>query len=174
MSFLSGEIETQGNADMSIPTVAIFHYALRDKDGNEIDNSAGKDPLAVMLGKGHIVKGLDDIIPTMKKGDKKTVIIKPEDGYGVVDESLRMKVPRDQFPPDADIQVKMQFQTSSEPGAPVFTVMHIDEEGLIYIDGNHPLAGHDLHFDLEIVDMRPAGPEEIAHGHAHGPGGHAH
>lgn len=159
---------------MSIPTVAVFHYSLKDKDGNLIDDSKGRDPLHVMLGKGHIVKGLDEALPNMKAGVKKTITVSPEDGYGVVDESLRLKVPRDQFPPDADIQLKMQFQTSQEPGAPLFTVMHIDEDGLIYIDGNHPLAGHELHFDVEIVEMRPADPEEIAHGHAHAPGRHDH
>jgi len=70
--------------------------------------------------------------------------------------------------------VKMQFQTSPEPGAPIFTIMHIDEEEMIYLDGNHPLAGHELHFDIEVVEKRPAEMEEIAHGHAHGPGGHHH
>lgn len=159
---------------MAIPTVVSFNYALRDKDGNEIDNSAEKGPITIMLGKGHIVKGLDELLPTMEVGDKKSVVIPPADGYGVVNEELRLKVPRDQFPPDADIQLRMQFQTSPEPGSPLFTVMHIDEEGLIYIDGNHPLAGHDLHFDIEIVEKRAATPDEIAHGHAHGPGGHQH
>ncbi len=159
---------------MSIPNVATFHYALRDKDGNEIDNSSEKGPISIMLGKGHIVQGLDELLPTMKKGEKKSVVIPPEKGYGVVDESLRLKVPRNQFPPDADVKLRMQFQTSDEPGAPLFTVMHIDEDGFVYVDGNHPLAGHDLHFDIEIVDMRPADPDEIAHGHAHGPGGHQH
>lgn len=159
---------------MTIPTITTFHYVLRDKDGNEIDNSSEKDPIAVMVGKGHVVKGLDDLLPSLEKGEKKSVIIQPQDGYGVVDESLRMKVPRSQFPPDVDLQVKMQFQTSPAPDAPIFTVMHIDEEDMIYLDGNHPLAGHELHFDLEIVDKRPASPEEIAHGHAHGPGGHHH
>lgn len=159
---------------MAIPTVVAFHYTLKDKDGNEIDSSAGGQPLYVMLGKGHIVKGLDEILPSLEKGDKKKVVIQPEDGYGVVDESLRMKVPRNQFPPDAELKVKMQFQTSPEPGAPIFTIMHIDEEEMIYLDGNHPLAGHELHFDIEVVEKRPAEMEEIAHGHAHGPGGHHH
>ena len=95
---------------MAIPTIVTFHYALRDKDGNEIDNSAGKDPISVMLGRGHIVRGLDKLLPTMEKGDKKTVVIPPADGYGVVDESLRLKVPRDQFPPDVHI-----YTTSKQP-----------------------------------------------------------
>ena len=159
---------------MSETIVAGFHYTLKDKDGNEIDSSAGKSPLYVMLGKGHIVKGLDEILPTLEAGDKRNIIVSPEDGYGAVNEELRLKVPRNQFPPDANIKLRDQFQTSQEPGAPVYTVMHIDEEDNVYIDGNHPLAGHELHFDIEIVEKRPADAEEIAHGHAHGPDGHGH
>ena len=158
---------------MSIPTIVAFHYTLDDQDGNRIDSSEGRDPLYVMLGKGHIVKGLDNILPEMDVGEKRKIVIPPADGYGLVNDELRLKVPRDQFPPDADIQVKSQFQTSPEPGSPIFTVMHIEDD-MIFIDGNHPLAGHDLHFDIEIVEKRPANPEEIAHGHAHGPGGHHH
>ncbi len=158
---------------MSIPTVIGFHYTLKDKNGTTIDSSEGKDPLYVMLGKGHIVKGLDDVLPDMDKGDKKTIIVSEQDGYGPVNDDLRLKVGRNQFPSDANLTEGMQFQTSQEPGAPVFTVMKVDGDD-IYIDGNHPLAGVELHFDVEVVEKRPADPEELAHGHAHGPGGHHH
>lgn len=158
---------------MAIPTVMAFHYTLNDKDGNTIDSSAGKDPLYVMLGKGHIVKGLDEVLPDLNVGDKQTFVVAPEDGYGMVNEELRLKVMRNQFPPDANLQQGMQFQTSPEPGAPVFTVMKIDGDD-VYIDANHMLAGVELHFDIEVMEKRPADPEEIAHGHAHGPGGHHH
>lgn len=158
---------------MSIPSVMAFHYTLKDKEGNEIDSSAGGQPLYVMLGKGHIVKGLDNVLPDMKVGDKKTIVVSPDDGYGPVNDELRLRVPRDQFPPDADLQLGMQFQTAPEPGAPVFTVVKLEGDD-VFIDGNHMLAGQELHFDIEIMVKRPASPEEIAHGHAHGPGGHAH
>lgn len=158
---------------MSIPTVVAFHYTLKDKDGNEIDSSAGGDPLYVMLGKGHIVKGLDTVLPDMKVGDKKTVVVSPDDGYGPVNDELRLRVPRGQFPPEADLQLGMQFQTAPEPGAPVFTVVKLEGDD-VFIDGNHMLAGVELHFEVEIMEKRPANPEEIAHGHAHGPGGHGH
>jgi len=158
---------------MSIPTVMAFHYTLKDKNGTEIDSSSGGQPLNVMLGKGHIVKGLDDVLPEMNVGDKKTVIVSPEDGYGLVNEELRLKVLRDQFPPGTQLQQGMQFQTAPEPGAPVFTVVKIEGDD-IYIDANHMLAGQELHFDIEVMEKRAAQPEEIAHGHAHGPVGHEH
>ncbi len=159
---------------MSDTMVMGFHYTLKDKDGNVIDSSDGKDPLYVMLGRGHIVKGLDDLLPTLEVGDKRTVEVSPDQGYGQINEELRMKVSRDNFPPGTELKLRDQFQTSQEPGAPVFTVMHIDEEGMVYIDGNHPLAGHTLHFDIEVMEKRAADAEELAHGHAHGPGGHPH
>jgi len=156
---------------MSIPTVIAFHYSLKDQNGTEIDSSEGKHPLYVMLGKGHIVQGLDEVLPDMDVGEKRTVIVSPEKGYGTVNESLRLKVSRDQFPPETELKVRDQFQTSQDGNARLYTVMHIDGD-MIYIDGNHPLAGHELHFDIEIVEKRPADPEEIAHGHAHGPDAH--
>ena len=107
-----------------------FHYTLKDKDGNVIDSSDGKDPLYVMLGRGHIVKGLDDLLPSLEVGDKRTVEVQPDQGYGQINEELRMKVPRDNFPPGTELKLRDQFQTSQEPGAPVFTVMHIDDEGM--------------------------------------------
>ncbi len=158
---------------MSIPTVMGFHYTLKDAQGTEIDSSAGGHPLYVMLGKGHIVKGLDDVLPDMGVGDKKTIVVSPENGYGPVNDELRLRVPRGQFPPDADLQVGMQFQTEPKPGAPVFTIMKIEAED-VFIDGNHQLAGVELHFDIEVMEKRPANQEELAHGHAHGPGAHDH
>ncbi len=158
---------------MAIPTVVAFHYTLKDKDGNEIDSSAGGQPLYVMLGKGHIVKGLDKVLPDLDVGDKKTIVVSPDEGYGPVDDELRIKVQKSQFPAGTDIKEGMQFQTEQRPGAPVFTVMKVDGDE-VYIDGNHMLAGVELHFDIEVMEKRPAEMEEIAHGHAHGPGGHHH
>ena len=150
-----------------------FHYTLKDKDGNVIDSSDGKDPLYVMLGRGHIVKGLDDLLPSLEVGDKRTVEVQPDQGYGQINEELRMKVPRDNFPPGTELKLRDQFQTSQEPGAPVFTVMKIEDD-MIFIDGNHPLAGVELHFDIEITEKRTATEEELAHGHAHAGGSCGH
>jgi len=158
---------------MSETIVMGFHYTLKDKEGNVIDSSQGRDPLYVMLGRGHIVKGLDKVLPELAVGDTRNIVVSPEEGYGAVNEELRLKVREDQFPPGTTLKQGDQFQTSQEPGAPVFTVMKI-ENGDVFIDGNHPLAGVDLHFDIEVMEKRPADAEELAHGHAHGPGGHPH
>ena len=160
---------------MSDTLVMGFHYTLKDKTGTVIDSSDGKDPLVVMIGRGHIVQGLDTLLPAMDVGDTQNVVLAPEQAYGPVNEELRLKVRKDQFPPDTNLKQGDQFQTSPEPGAPVFTVMKIDNDD-IYIDGNHPLAGVELHFDIEVTEKRSATEDELAHGHAHAGGscGHDH
>jgi FKBP-type peptidyl-prolyl cis-trans isomerase SlyD len=95
--------------------------------------------------------------------------IKPEDGYGVKDDRMVQQVPRTNFP-NQQIEVGMQFQTNS---GSVVTVTKVSLES-ITVDGNHPLAGEELHFAVEVMEVRNATAEEIAHGHVHGPGGHHH
>ncbi|MEP6343738.1 MAG: FKBP-type peptidyl-prolyl cis-trans isomerase [Maricaulaceae bacterium] len=151
-----------------------FHYTLKDKEGVQIDSSVGRDPLLVMTERQQIIPGLEAELLDMKVGDKKTVIVAPKDGYGEVDESLRMRVPLDQFPKEAELKAGLQFQTDVGGGQiKVFTVMKTDDE-FAYVDGNDLLAGKELHFDVEITEKRAPSEDELAHGHAHGVGGHQH
>lgn len=150
-----------------------FHYTLKDKDGNVIDSSEGQNPLLFLEGSGQIIPGLESELTGMNSGDKKNVEIKAADAYGEIIEDLRITVQKSQFPDDKEIQVGDQFQVSNEPNAPIFTVINIEGDD-IHIDGNHPLAGHDLFFDVEVTEKRDATQEELDHGHAHGPGGHHH
>lgn len=150
-----------------------FHYTLKDKEGNIIDSSADSSPLLFMLGSGNIIPGLEKEVSTMNIGDKKNIEIKSADAYGEVVQDLKLTVQKSQFPEGSDIKVGDQFQVNEEPNAPVFTVITIEGED-VNIDGNHPLAGHDLFFDVEITEKRDATSEEVDHGHAHGEGGHHH
>lgn len=150
-----------------------FHYTLKDKEGNKIDSSEGKNPLLFLVGSGQIIPGLEKEIEGLNIGDKKTVEVKAADAYGDVIDDLKITVKKSQFPEDADIKVGDQFQVNNEPNAPVFTIMEIQEED-VKIDGNHPMAGKDLFFDIEVTEKRAATDEEKAHGHAHGAGGHQH
>ena len=86
-----------------------FHYTLKDKDGNIIDSSSGKDPLVVMLGRGQIIPGLESEIKDMLIGTKKTVVVAAKDAYGEVNEQLRMIVGREQFPTEAQLQEGLQL-----------------------------------------------------------------
>lgn len=150
-----------------------FHYTLKDKGGATIDSSVGATPLLFLEGSGQIIPGLEKELLAMEIGKKATVEIKSADAYGAVVEDLRMSVAKEQFPEGADIKVGDQFQVNEEPTAPIFTIVDIEGDN-VHIDGNHPLAGQDLSFDVEVTEKRAATEEEVAHGHAHGAGGHNH
>ncbi|MAX65545.1 MAG: peptidylprolyl isomerase [Bacteriovoracaceae bacterium] len=150
-----------------------FHYTLKDKDGNVIDSSENATPLLFLEGSGQIIPGLEKEITSLNVGDKKNVEVKAADAYGDVIQDLQITVQKSQFPDGKEIAVGDQFQVNNEPNAPIFTVVGIEDEN-VHIDGNHPMAGHDLFFDIEITEKRSATEEELAHGHAHGAGGHQH
>jgi FKBP-type peptidyl-prolyl cis-trans isomerase SlyD len=150
-----------------------FHYTLKDKEGNTIDSSQNQAPLLFLVGSGHIIPGLENEVLKMNVGDKKNIKIDPENGYGPVIDDLKITVKKSQFPEGSDIKLGDQFQVNEEPNAPVFTVVKLEEED-VHVDGNHPMAGVELHFDVEITEKRAATEEEKSHGHAHGAGGHEH
>lgn len=150
-----------------------FHYTLTDKEGNKIDSSIGADPLLFLEESGQIIPGLEKEIIPMNVGDKKKVEVKAAEAYGDIVDELVITVQKNQFPEGAQINVGDQFQVNNDPGAPIFTVKTIEGEN-VTIDGNHPMAGKDLFFDIEVTEKREATSEELAHGHAHGAGGHHH
>lgn len=145
--------------------VISFHYTLKDKEGNTIDTSEGQEPLAFLVGSGHIIPNLESEIVTMNVGDKKDVEIKAADGYGELRPDLIVKVQRSQFG-DQELEVGMQFQINEEPNAPIFAIQNINGDE-ITLNGNHPLAGIDLFFNVEVTEKREATEEEVAHSHAH-------
>ena len=150
-----------------------FHYTLKDGEGNLVDSSEGRAPLLFLVGSGQIIPGLEKELEAMNVGDKKQVEVKAADAYGDVIEDLKITVKKDQFPEGSDVKVGDQFQVNNEPNAPIFTVMDIQGNDVM-VDGNHPMAGKDLFFDVEVTEKRAATEEEKAHGHAHGEGGHQH
>jgi FKBP-type peptidyl-prolyl cis-trans isomerase SlyD len=149
-----------------------FHYTLTDPSGKTIDSSVGQDPLTYLEGKGQIIPGLENNLQKMKVSDKKRVTVPSAEAYGPREERYVVKVPRGKLPAK-DIKVGDQFQVSADPSGRPLTVITITESE-VTLDANHPLAGIDLTFDVEIIDVREATAEELAHGHSHGPGGHGH
>ena len=103
-------------------------------------------------------------------GDQLSVGVSPEDGYGTRDESRLQAVPRDMFPSDTDIQVGMQFHAEGPEGQVLLVTVASINGDEVTVDGNHPLAGVNLNFEVSILDIRDATAEEIDHGHVHGPG----
>lgn len=148
-----------------------FHYTLTDKTGTVLDSSIGDEPLYFLENSQQIIPGLESVIALMNVGDKKKIEVNAANAYGDVNPELVVKVKKTQFPPDAQLTVGDQFQVNNDAHSPVFTIMSIDTDE-VTVDGNHPMAGKDLFFDVEIVGMRPATAEEVSHGHAHGSHGH--
>lgn len=158
---------------MSNVRVVSIHYTLTDDKGAEIDSSRGGEPLQYLEGAGNIIPGLEKEVKQMSKGDKKKVSIPAKDAYGEKRDDMVIDVPRTQFPKDMTLKVGDRFRGGGDDHAPMFTVIAVEGDQ-VKLDGNHPLAGQNLNFDVEVTEMRAATKDEVSHGHAHGPGGHHH
>jgi FKBP-type peptidyl-prolyl cis-trans isomerase SlyD len=154
-------------------SVVSIHYTLRDDAGEVIDSSAEREPLVYLHGYGNIVEGLERELEGKSTGDKLTVKVAPADGYGEYEDQLVQKVARRTLKGIANVRVGMQLHAQTPQGTRVVTVTHITGD-MLTIDGNHPLAGKALNFEVEIADVRQATEEELSHGHVHGEGGHHH
>lgn len=153
--------------------VVLIRYTLTNDAGETIDSSSGGDPLAYIHGQGNLIPGLEKALEGKQAGDKLNVKVGPAEGYGVRDDKLLQQVPKRQFG-GANLQPGMQFHAQTSQGhARVVTVVRIQGD-MVTVDGNHPLAGENLNFDVEVTEVRDATQEELEHGHVHGPGGHHH
>jgi FKBP-type peptidyl-prolyl cis-trans isomerase SlyD len=158
--------------EVSKNKVVAINYTLKDNGGQVIDSSEGKDPLHYIHGIGNLIPGMEEGLEGKKLGDKLDIKVSPEKGYGERDEKMIQKVDRKAFG-DQDIKPGMQFQAGSENGTRVVTVTEVGPEQ-VTVDANHPLAGVELNFAVEVMSIRDASEEELAHGHVHGAGGHQH
>lgn len=128
------------------------HYTGRLEDGTVFDSSRGREPLEFTVGTGQVIRGFDDAVTGMRPGELKTVTIPAADAYGPHREELLLRVGRDQFPAGVEPQVGQQFQMSQGEQSFVVNVTEVHGEN-VTLDANHPLAGRDLRFDLELVAM---------------------
>lgn len=156
-----------------MPRVVTFHYTLRDPAGQVLDTSAGGEPIAFLEGAGQIIDGLDEQLRGEPAGRKTTVRVLAAKAYGPHDPAQVQRVPRAALPVDGGLKIGDVFQAGADRHAPVVKVVAIEGETVV-LDANHPLAGVDLAFEVEIVTAREATAEELRHGHAHGPGGLDH
>lgn len=153
--------------------VVSIHYTLKNDAGEVLDSSAEGEPLTYLHGHGNLIAGLERELTGKKAGDKLQVKIPPADGYGEYDKGLIQKVPRRALKGIPKITVGMRLQAQTGEGVRAVTVSHVAGD-MVTLDGNHPLAGQNLNFEVEVADVRPASAEELSHGHVHGPGGHHH
>jgi len=136
-----------------------FHYTLRDAGGRLLDTSRGGEPAAFVEGAGQVIEGLEEPLGRMTAGEQRSVVVPPERAYGVREADLVQKVPKARLPV-ADMKVGDQFQTGPDRQAPVVTVVAVEGDEVL-LDANHPLAGQELHFEIELVTVRPATPAEL-------------
>jgi FKBP-type peptidyl-prolyl cis-trans isomerase SlyD len=154
--------------------IVAFNYTLTDPEGQVIDKSEGRAPMAYLHGCGGIIAGLEEALAGKTAGDELRVEIPPEKGYGQRNEKLLNRVPKEAFKGDLEFELGLQFPVQDQDGKQrLVTIVHI-EEGSVVLDANHPLAGIDLTFEVSIVEVRDATADELEHGHSHGEGGHAH
>lgn len=148
--------------------VVFMHYTLTDDQGQTIDTSDGREALPYLHGANNIVPGLEKALTGKSKGDKLNVDVDSEEGYGPVVPEAIQTIPVDAFAGvEEEIKPGMQFQASGPEGqVQVITIKEVKEDGIV-VDGNHPLAGKTLHFEVEITEVREATPEELEHGHPH-------
>lgn len=158
---------------ISANKVVSIHYTLKNDAGDVLDTSSGRDPLAYLHGNNNIIPGLEKALEGKAAGDSVQVSVEPGEGYGERQEGLVQDVPREAFQGIDDIKPGMQFQAQGPQGPVLVTVTSVADE-TVTVDGNHPLAGETLHFDVEVAEVREATDEEMEHGHVHGPGGHEH
>jgi FKBP-type peptidyl-prolyl cis-trans isomerase SlyD len=157
------------------PRVIAFHYTLKNPAGEVLDSSSGAEPLLFLEGAGQIIPGLEEQLLLLSVGDKRTIQVPSARAYGEHDAELVMEVPKTRLPKAEGLTVGDQFASRGPNGEPagVFVVTAVGGE-TVTLDGNHPLAGVDLTFEIEIMTMRNATAEELSHGHAHGGDGHHH
>lgn len=146
--------------------VVSIHYTLTNDNGDVVDSSHQRgEPLKYIQGHNNLIPGMENGLEGAAKGDKLNIDVEPKDGYGEVREELIQKVPRQQFG-EQEVAPGMQFTAQTQQGPVRVTVKEVTNEEII-VDANHALAGENLHFDVEVMEVRDASEEEISHGHVH-------
>ncbi len=152
-------------------TVVSIDYTVRLDNGEILDSTEDSAPLEYLHGYNNIISGLEKALEGMGVGEQREITVAPAEAYGERSEEAAAWYPREAFPVE-DLEPGMTFQVEDDEGRPVLIHVSEVEDKRVLVDYNHPLAGETLHFEVEVVDVRPATPEELEHGHAHH--GHGH
>ena len=153
--------------------VVSFHYTLTEQDGDMSETSTGGEPLTMLFGYANVIPGVENALAGHVAGDRISVQVPPENGYGEYREGNLRRVPKKHVPNPKKLKPGDRTTLTSEQGQHDVTVVKVGHT-VVDVDLYHPLAGRTLSFDIEVIDVRAADAEEIAHGHVHGPGGHGH
>ncbi|WP_369983283.1 peptidylprolyl isomerase [Thalassolituus sp.] len=159
--------------NISKDTVVQLHYTLKDEDGQQIESTAGHDPIAYLQGHKNMIPGFEEAVESKQAGDKLDITVTPENGYGHRVEGSVQRVPVKHLRGASKWKKGMVASVFTEQGERQVTIVKVGRF-MADVDTNHPFAGKTLHFNVEILGVRAATAEELEHGHAHGVGGHQH
>jgi FKBP-type peptidyl-prolyl cis-trans isomerase SlyD len=154
-------------------SVVRFHYVLKEAGGEQLESSSGSEPMTYLHGHDSLLPGLESALAGKLAGDKFSVTLAPADAFGERREDSALRVPISQLQGAKKWQPGMMAVIHTPQGHQQVTVLKVGHT-MATVDINHPMAGKTLVFDIDIAEVRQASPEELAHGHAHGPGGHHH
>ncbi len=154
--------------------IVTINFILKDEDGNVLESTENMEPFSFISGNNQILPKLEEAVNQMLIGTKRDVKVQAAEGYGEYNESAIQQVDKNEFPEDVKLEEGMRMIANSPDGKQMPFIVNKIEEKEVTIDFNHPLAGKNLEFNVELVDVRDATPEELAHGHVHGAGGHHH
>lgn len=151
-------------------SVVIMHYAVSDSEGTLIDSSYDHKPMAIIQGTGYLIPGLEDALIGHQTGDQFEVEVPCLQAYGERHEDYVQTVPKELLQGVEELAVGTQLRATTDEGEQTVIVIDVTDDE-VTVDGNHPLSGIDLSFDVEILEVREATEEELAHGHVHSEGG---
>ncbi len=154
-------------------SVVVMHYAVSDSEDTLIDSSYDDKPMAIIQGTGYLIPGLEDALENHQAGDKFEVAVSCEQAYGARHDEYVQTVPKEALAGVEDLAVGTQLRATTDDGEQTVIVIDVQDD-TITVDGNHPLAGIDLKFDVEILEVREATADELEHGHVHSEGGCGH
>ena len=154
--------------------VVTMNFTLKDDEGNVLDSTEKGGPFSYISGTNMVLPKLEEALNGMLIGSKKNLKLEAKDGYGNYNDDAIQVVGKENFPEDIVLEIGMEYMANNPDGVKMpFTISNVDGEE-ITIDFNHPLAGKNLNFDIELLNVRDATAEELSHGHVHGAGGHHH
>ena len=153
--------------------VSVMYTGTFPESGEVFDTNVNQQPLVFLVGHGNMIEGFEQEMLGAAMGEVREFTLTPERAYGSRDDANVQSIPRSQFPEGMELEVGMVLGAQSDQGPMQFTVVDVNDE-IVIVDLNHQMAGHTLHFSVEVVEIREATSDELAHGHAHGPGHHHH
>ncbi len=159
-------METENKPVIADDVVVTLKYSV-SVAGQVVESSADDNPIQFIQGRGDVIPGLENALYGLSVGDQKEFDVAPEDGYGEADPDAIAKIPKAEFPPEIPLQPGVELRLKDEQGDELEAQIVTVEDEIVRLNFNHPLAGKELLFAIQVIDLRKATPEELEHGHVH-------